>query len=64
MVSTRACIKADAQFDRCAVDREAKCAHVQEVGFCHMRINDGVVSRLQLAGLLAKMCRIAIKSSG
>ena len=27
-----------------------------------MRINDGVNSRLQLAGLLAKMCRVALKS--
>ncbi len=35
---------------------------MQEVGFCHMRINDGVNSRLQLAGLLARMCRIAVKS--
>lgn len=44
------------------VDLEAQHAHAQEVGFCHMRINDGVNSRLQLAGLLARMCRIALKS--
>lgn len=29
---------------------------LQEVGFCHMRIEDGVNSRLQLSGLLAKLC--------
>ena len=31
---------------------------LQEIGFCHMRITEGVDSRLQLSGLLAKMCKI------
>ena len=35
---------------------------LQEVGFCHIRISDGVNSRLQLSGLLAKLCKIALKS--
>lgn len=34
---------------------------VQEIGFCHMRIGNGVNSRLQLSGLIAKMCKIKIK---
>ncbi|KAK9843444.1 hypothetical protein WJX81_002960 [Elliptochloris bilobata] len=41
-----------------------KLEFIREVGFCHMRINDGVNSRLQLAGLLARMCRVAVKSAG
>lgn len=28
----------------------------QEIGFCHMRVSEGVNSRLQLSGLLAKLC--------
>ena len=39
-------------------------ACVQEVGFCHMRIGEGVNSRLQLSGLLAKLCKITMVSSG
>lgn len=35
---------------------------MQEVGFCHMRISDGVNSRLQLSGLLAKLCKVTLKS--
>ncbi|GFH18182.1 DNA replication factor C complex subunit 2, partial [Haematococcus lacustris] len=34
-----------------------KLEFLKEVGFCHMRIGDGVNSRLQLSGLLAKLCR-------
>ncbi|KAK9916304.1 hypothetical protein WJX75_001056 [Coccomyxa subellipsoidea] len=33
-----------------------KLEFIREVGFCHMRIEDGVNSRLQLSGLLAKLC--------
>ena len=32
---------------------------VQEIGLCHMRISDGVGSRLQLSGLLARMCKLS-----
>ena len=35
---------------------------MQEVGFCHMRIEDGVNSRLQLSGLLAKLCKKQLQS--
>jgi replication factor C subunit 2/4 len=33
---------------------------LKEIGFCHMRIGDGVNSRLQLSGMLAKLCRMAL----
>ena len=36
--------------------------YLQEVGFCHMRIGDGVNSRLQLSGLLAKLCKVKLRS--
>lgn len=39
-----------------------KLEFIKEVGFCHMRIGDGVNSRLQLSGLLAKLCKTAIKA--
>eukprot|EP00775_Hariotina_reticulata_P001336 gene1336-1679_t len=34
-----------------------KLEFLREIGFCHMRISDGVNSRLQLSGLLAKLCK-------
>lgn len=37
-------------------------SNFQEVGFCHMRIGEGVNSRLQLSGLLAKLCKVVIRS--
>ena len=40
----------------------SRCVCLQEVGFCHMRIVEGVNSRLQLSGLLAKLCQAAIRS--
>ncbi|KAG2490814.1 hypothetical protein HYH03_010736 [Edaphochlamys debaryana] len=33
-----------------------KLEFLKEIGFCHMRVNEGVNSRLQLTGLLAKLC--------
>lgn len=36
---------------------------LKEIGFCHMRIGDGVNSRLQLSGMLAKLCRMALDMS-
>eukprot|EP00199_Chlamydomonas_sp_CCMP681_P002720 CAMPEP_0119103548 /NCGR_PEP_ID=MMETSP1180-20130426/1969_1 /TAXON_ID=3052 ORGANISM="Chlamydomonas cf sp, Strain CCMP681" /NCGR_SAMPLE_ID=MMETSP1180 /ASSEMBLY_ACC=CAM_ASM_000741 /LENGTH=337 /DNA_ID=CAMNT_0007088089 /DNA_START=35 /DNA_END=1048 /DNA_ORIENTATION=- len=36
-----------------------KLEYLKEVGFCHMRIGEGVNSRLQLSGLLAKMCKLS-----
>ena len=34
----------------------------QEIGFCHIRISDGVGSRLQLSGLLAKLCKLTLQA--
>jgi hypothetical protein len=36
-----------------------KLEFLREIGFCHMRIGDGVNSRLQLSGMLAKLCKFA-----
>lgn len=40
-----------------------KLEFLKEIGFCHMRIGDGVNSRLQLSGMLAKLCKIATQVS-
>lgn len=40
-----------------------KLEFLKEIGFCHMRITDGVNSRLQLSGLLAKMCKLTLQSA-
>lgn len=37
-------------------------ATAQEIGFCHIRISDGVNSRLQLSGLLSKLCKVTLQS--
>lgn len=42
----------------------APCRCVQLIGFCHMRIADGVGSRLQLSGLLADLCQATMRSMG
>jgi len=38
------------------------CVPPQEIGFCHIRISDGVNSRLQLSGLLAKLCKLTLQA--
>ena len=35
---------------------------LKEIGFCQMRISEGVTSPLQLSGLLAKMCKLRLRS--
>lgn len=37
-----------------------KLEFLKEIGFCHLRVCDGVNSRLQLSGLLAKMCKMVL----
>lgn len=39
-----------------------KLEYIKNIGFCHMRISDGVDSRLQLSGLLADLCKVTLKS--
>jgi replication factor C subunit 2/4 len=36
---------------------------VQEIGFCQMRVGDGVNSRLQLTGLLANLCKLTLRAA-
>ena len=36
---------------------------LQQIGFCHMRIGDGVNSRLQLSGLLADLCKLTLRAA-
>lgn len=36
-----------------------KLEFVREIGFCHMRIAEGLDTILQLTGLLAKLCETA-----
>jgi replication factor C subunit 2/4 len=40
-----------------------KLEFLKEVGFCHMRIADGVGSQLQLSGLLAKLCKLTLAAA-
>lgn len=41
-----------------------KLEYIKVIGFCHMRILDGVDSRLQLSGLLADLCALTLKAVG
>jgi len=36
----------------------------QEIGMAHLRIVDGVTTLLQLTGLLAKCCQVAMEAAG
>lgn len=38
-----------------------KLEFMREVGYCQMRIAEGVASQLQMSGLLAKLCLLAQK---
>lgn len=37
------------------------CFMLQEIGFTHMRILEGVSTVVQLGGLLARLCKFQIK---
>jgi replication factor C subunit 2/4 len=39
-----------------------KLEYIRNIGFCHMRIGDGVNSRLQLSGLLADLCQVTLRA--
>jgi replication factor C subunit 2/4 len=41
-----------------------KLEFLREIGMCHMRLADGVASQLQLAGCLAKMCKLSAGQGG
>jgi len=40
-----------------------KLEFIREIGMCHMRIGDGVNTKLQLSGLLAKLCKLRKKGA-
>jgi replication factor C subunit 2/4 len=48
----------------CDVQEWIKLEFLKEIGFRHMRIGDGVNSRLQLSGMLAKLCKTALAAGG
>ena len=43
------------------INEELKLDFIKEIGFCHMRVLDGLDSLLQLSGLVAKMCCVATR---
>jgi replication factor C subunit 2/4 len=45
-----------------AMNEFLKLEYVKNIGNCHMRIVDGVDSRLQLSGLLADLCKLTLRS--
>ena len=38
-----------------------KLEYMREIGYAQMRVAEGVASRLQLSGLLAKLCQVAAR---
>ena len=38
-----------------------KLEFIKEIGFCHMRVLDGLDSLMQLSGLVAKLCVTATR---
>ena len=38
------------------MNEELKLDFIKEIGFCHMRVLDGLDTLLQLSGLVAKLC--------
>eukprot|EP00884_Botryococcus_braunii_P000882 jgi/Botrbrau1/10795/Bobra.0064s0001.1 len=38
-----------------------KLEFLREIGMAHMRASDGLTSRLQMSGMLAKLCQVAIR---
>lgn len=43
------------------LSEHAKLEFIREIGFTHMRILEGMQTYLQLAGCVAKLCRINMK---
>lgn len=44
------------------LSEHAKLEFIREIGFTHMRILEGVQTYLQLAGCLARLCKINMKT--
>lgn len=45
------------------LSEHARLEFIREIGFCHMRVLEGVGTLLQLEGCVAKLCRINMKES-
>ena len=45
------------------LSEHSRLEFIKEIGFCHMRILEGVQTLLQLSGCVAKLCRINMKDS-
>lgn len=43
------------------LSEHARLEFIREIGFCHMRILEGVQTLVQLSGVVAKLCRINMK---
>jgi replication factor C subunit 2/4 len=43
------------------LSEHTKLEYVREIGFTHMRILEGVQTYLQLAGCVAKLCKLNMK---
>lgn len=64
VVGVVVCVAAVVQVARTAdIGEWTKLEFLKEIGFCHMRIGDGVNSRLQLSGMLAKLCTCALNAT-
>lgn len=44
------------------LSEHTKLEFIREIGFTHMRILEGVQTYLQLAGCLARLCKINMRS--
>ena len=45
------------------LSEHARLEFVREIGFCHMRVLEGVATLLQLRGCVAKLCRVNMKGA-
>ena len=43
------------------LSEHARLEYIREIGFCHMRILDGLQTLVQLNGCIAKLCKINMK---
>lgn len=43
------------------LSEQARLDFIREIGFCHMRILEGIQTFVQLAGCVAKLCRLNMK---
>ena len=43
------------------LSEHSRLEFIREIGFCHMRILEGVQTLLQLSGCVAKLCRVNMK---